>query len=653
MKSESKSNHTKSSLSSLNKSTESLDEKSVGSVSSSKLKRGISGSSNGNGAIKYEQFFSSSDTDKFTESISGTPKSDDTTMTLTEIAQSITEWSTSSSKTLVPSTSHIDPMRNDSNSSTATKTESVIRVNPLIKQSSNSFEYQPLRQIRMAARKQSSQDDATSIETEFDESKISPPRSSIERPIKIPPRVVDMQEKKPQYIGTFEESSPTAPIPFGKRRSLEMMSRRYQSQDVVSESDQLVERTISNDEKLADHYESEEFRPQTCGEANAIVKRHSYEDRTLSKSEIREYKKDRPCLSFHEHMLNMPPAEQIDEESAQHSAGNTLTPQLSSETSAETSSPLPTRPDRLAKCSPYYSSSLSSDTPPIQVIQKPPRKGTFARLKSPSSGNETDSSVDFRMDPKMRTRGMRKKRQLANVRRGKMPTSPVIEQESSAESSDMSKEQHSFQEYYEDDFYDDNNTDVESAYPYPSSSMRFESLDMSHENVDEMGYPKYDRLSHITDPLYKPQVATKPSHLQSPSGSSHPPEKPMRQKKRTTKRDEPCGSMLAVAGTSSSNEMRSSVRTQKYSQQHHSSSAIQSSQSDNIYYSSEESSYQKVASKVIIRKSQRAHDESDVEFDTLHDLPESEFDSEYFDTEVVVPPPMFRGGDESELSDEQ
>lgn len=657
MKSESKSNHTKSSLSSLNKSTESLDEKSVGSMSSSKMKRGISGGSNG--AIKYEQFFSSSDTDKFTESISGTPKSDDTTMTLTEIAQSITEWSTSSSKTLVPSGSHTDTLRNESNSSTATKTESVIRINPQLKQSSSSIEYQPLRQIRAAAFKQSSQDDATSIDTEFDESKVSPPRSSIERPIKIPPRVIDMQEKKPQYIGTFEESSPVGLMPAGKRRSLEMMSKRYQSQDVVSESDQFVEQLYSHDDKFTDRYQSQEFQPST--DAASITKRHSYEDKTLSKGQIREYKKDRHSSSFSDQVLSMSGTqpEQIDEEYPQPStsAGNKLSAQHSSETSADTTSPQPTRPDKLAKCSPYYSSSLSSESPPIQLIQKPPRKSTFSRLKSPSSGNETDSSVDFRNDPKMRTRGIRKKRQMANVKRGKIPTSPVIEQESSAESSDMSKEHSSFQEYYEeiDDDYYNERRDVQSRYPYASASMRFESLDMSHDNVDEMGFPKYDRLSHITDPLYKPQVAIKPAHLHSPSGSSQPPEKPLRQKKRTTKRDEPCGPMPGPsnASSSSSHEMRSSVRTQKYSQQHHSSSAIQSSQSDAIYYSSEDSSYRKLASKVIIRKSQRSHDESDVEFDTLHDLPESEFDSEYFDTtEMVLPPPEFMGGDESELSDE-
>uniref|UniRef100_A0A1B0DHU4 Uncharacterized protein n=1 Tax=Phlebotomus papatasi TaxID=29031 RepID=A0A1B0DHU4_PHLPP len=86
-----KSNHTKSSVSSINKSTESLNEKSA-SLSGSKSKFSCENPSVEGG--KYEVFSNS-------EISSGTTKSDDTTLTLTEMAQSITEWSTSSSKTLV------------------------------------------------------------------------------------------------------------------------------------------------------------------------------------------------------------------------------------------------------------------------------------------------------------------------------------------------------------------------------------------------------------------------------------------------------------------------------------------------------------------------------------------------------------------------
>lgn len=644
IKSESKS---KSSLSSLNKSIESLDEKSVGSFSSSKLKRAISGSSNGNDPIKYEQFFSSSDTDKLTESISGTPKSDDTTMTLTEIAQSITEWSTSSSKTLVATISQLDstkvPSTSDSNSSTLKSNGDSIRTFTT-KPEFSTVDYIQLKQNRSGPA--APKDDRVLN------------RKSTERPVKIPPpRVVDMQEKQPQFMGTFEESSP---IPSsGKRRSLELMSKRYQSQDVVSESDQFVEKLYGEKDKLTERYQSQQFsQPHTSrvytnlgsideiddgkpadeqGEHvspfdKPLIKHHSYDDKTLSKSQIRQYKtsaKVRQSNSFHEHMLTVPPNQsecsQIIEELTEGQSSS----QLSGETSTENSSPMPSRPDKLVKCSPYYSSSLSSESPPIQVIQKPPRKTSLTRLKCPSSGNETDSSVDFRQqDSKLRTRGARKKRQVTNMKRMKEPASPVIEQESSAESSDLSKEQTYSHEYYDEE-EEEEEVDEQKSGPYPSTSKstKFESLDMSHDLVDEMGFPKYDRLSQ-----YKPQIAPKPKIGQG--SGSQPPEKPARQKKHIKHESFEC---------------KTSIRTQSYSQHDEPKSETQSSFSDNIYYSSEESSCQlsSTAAKSVVRRNNDS-----IQYETLENIPDCGSDqecSEFFDPKDV-PPPML---EESDMSDEQ
>lgn len=648
-KSESKSNHTKSSLSSLNKSTESLNEKSAGSMSSNKMKRGFSGGSHGNDAVKYEQLFSSSDTEKFThtESVSGTPKSDDTTLTLTEIAQSITEWSTSSSRTLVATNSQIDKISSTSVESTKSRSgssDSIIQNIPL--NLSGSIEYMELRAHASSMSPEEKSDD-----------EISPSRST-ERPVKIPPRIVDMKEKKPQFIGTFEESSPLATTP-GKRKSLEAMSKRYQSQDLVSESDQFIGKLYGQDEKFTERYQSQEFQPpfsesvdpkqnepktQTISQFDKpLVEHHSYYDKTLSRIQIREYKtssKVRQNNSFHEHMLSMPMQPDIsqilEEEGGQSSSTTTVTSQCTGETSnTENSSPLPSRPDRLVKCSPYYSSSLSSESPPIQVLQKPPRKISLSKLKSPSSGNETDSSVDFRQqDPKLRTRGVRRRRQLPNVKKikiDKIPTSPVIEQESSAESSDVSKEQY---EEIDDEYYDED-TNFESRHVYHSTS-RFESLDMSHDLVDEMGFPKYDRFSHITNPLYKANNAERYGQ----SSGAQPPEKPIRQKKRMLRREDSMNIGPSTAGPSG---------TQMYNEP-------KSNESDNICYSSEDNSCQMVSKKSSLHRNE--FDQlSDIEYETMHfrhDIASDQDCSEYFDlNETVIPPPMFLGADESELSDEQ
>lgn len=506
-----------------------------------------------------------------------------------------------------------------------------------------------------------------------------------------------------------------------KRRSLEMMSKRYQSQELCSESESFVERLYAPSEKLTERYQSQEFvplhvqppttqpqkPPQTppkpqkgkapqpptsvkpkapqpppkpakpkmtvtqplmqallkhmkqpgVAEAAAkaaedeevqqdpstksdlqqvqepktkpppppipsvppitsptdlpeteigppqekpLAKHHSYDDKTLSKSQIREYKtnKVRQSNSFHEHMLtqsqqssmeSMPP--RIDEESSSVGGGasaasshttTTTTVNSGNTTSAENSSPmLPTRAEKLVKCSPYYSSSLSSESPPNQLIQKPPRKGSISRapiVKSPPSGNDTDSSVDVRaQDPKLRTRGYRKKRQIT-AKRIRSSDRNLVEQESSECSEGYMPEmdsggsdpsyRHEYYEFDEELEEREQETDEYDDYPhysgvaFSSTSSAFESLDMT-DNVDEMGFPRYDRLSHITNPIYQQSLhhyqqhqqqqqrtsssvtSTTPTSCSRPAPANHPmpppsgqPIKPARTKKRQLKRED-------------------------------------------------------------------------------------------------------------------
>ncbi|KXJ76089.1 hypothetical protein RP20_CCG010387 [Aedes albopictus] len=217
------------------------------------------------------------------------------------------------------------------------------------------------------------------------------------------------------------------------------------------------------------------------------------------------------------------------------------------------------RPEKLIRCSPYYSSSLSSESPPIQPmtqppVQKPPRKTSLPRNmapKSPPSGNDTDSSLDLRQqDPKLRSRGYRKKRTVP-LKKTRLDNRPLEHQESSecsegyfpeieSGSSDVIEHQyHRYPDFEEEleqlpEDYEDETYHVEDerdskngggVYPSASYSNKFEGLDMT-ENVDEMGFPRYDRLGHITNPnLYK-------------SDTPSPPVKPLRQRKRQVKRDE-------------------------------------------------------------------------------------------------------------------
>lgn len=199
------------------------------------------------------------------------------------------------------------------------------------------------------------------------------------------------------------------------------------------------------------------------------------------------------------------------------------------------------------------------------MIQKPPRKVSLPRNpmpKSPPSGNDTDSSLDLRQTPqdaRFRNRGYRKRRQVAG-KRTRLDRS-LDRQESSECSegylpdkgvggSELTKGDHCYPEFDEElEEYeypdDDEYAQAYATEPFPStsySSGKFESLDMT-DNVDEMGFPKYDRLGHIRNPIYGSTLSNSsgtttstltPNHTVGGSGSggSAPPVKPQRHKKR-------------------------------------------------------------------------------------------------------------------------
>lgn len=206
-------------------------------------------------------------------------------------------------------------------------------------------------------------------------------------------------------------------------------------------------------------------------------------------------------------------------------------------------------------------------------------------------------------DPRFRNRGYRKKRQVAAKRTRMDRTFDRQESSECSEgyfpeiesgSSDLSKVEHCYPEFEEEDEYPDDD-ECAQAYanePYPStsySSGKFESLDMT-DDVDEMGFPKYDRLGHIRNPLYGSNLSNSSGTTTSTltpnrsalgavgggcagtaasASSASPPVKPQRHKKRpsVTKRSDNLAIMYAEE---SGNEMKGGL-------------------SDDIAYSSEDS----------------------------------------------------------------
>lgn len=352
------------------------------------------------------------------------------------------------------------------------------------------------------------------------------------------------------------------------------MSQQYKSQE-VSESESYSDKLYNQNEKLSERYQSQEFSPfpskpprDSKGQEKLLAKHHSYDDKTMSKSQIREYKssKVRQSQSFHEHLLSSD-LNKIEEEKLSSS-------HTSETTSTENSSPMFTRPEKLAKCSPYYSSSLSSDTPEVhQVISKPPRKPSLPKTLPSQSSNDTDSSLDFRQSDPARNRGYRKKKQIPSTKKIKIdkPSDQLESSECSegyfpdihSSSSDNAKaerypdfeeEPDIIPEECDDYHYKIDNSKI-GSYPSTSTSTKFETLDLS-ENVDEMGFPRYDRLRNMTNPpTYKP------------------PAKPVRQKKKIQGKNEKFDNYAGV----------------HYGQDSGSGTETKAGLSDDVYYSSEDS----------------------------------------------------------------
>jgi FERM, RhoGEF and pleckstrin domain protein 2 len=512
-----KSNNTKSSVSSINKSTESLNEKSM-SLSCGK-----------NIDIEFYENMSkdpNSDTDKVTSS--GT--NDESTLTLTEMVHSITEWSTSTSGTLV---------EQDMNKQQQMDYKHVDK-------SKTSIDYMPLKPPKGVKRITTNEKESmpgihnitkTKVDTSVTQSSASTSKSIH---VKIPPKIVDVIEKprilpKPKVPSPpiDESSDKSSSNGKDKRKVLRMMSEQYKSQE-VSSSD-FSDKLYTQSEKLSERYQSQEFAPFTPakpprGDSKSISKHHSYDDKTLSKSQIREYKttKVRQSHSFHEHLLSSD-LNKIDEEKLSSS-----TTTHTSETSTENSSPMFQRPGRLAKCSPYYSSSLSSDTPEVHqaTIHKPPRKPTMTvKTLQTQSSNDTDSSLDVMANDPSRIRAYRRKKQIPSTKRIKIDRPTELESSENSEGyhqnssgSETAKMYPDFEEEPENipEDYEDYNYRIESSnvasYPSTSTSAKFETLDLS-ENVDEMGFPRYDRLRNMTNP---------PTAM----SSFKPPIKPVRAKKK-------------------------------------------------------------------------------------------------------------------------
>lgn len=578
-----KSNNTKSSVSSINKSTESLNEKSASLSAGKNHRYSFDNLSDG---PKYDGF-SNSDTDKFTSS--GT--NDESTLTLTEMVQSITEWSTSTSHTLVD--------------------QDFIKQQQLadykMDKSRSSVEYVVLKPPVTVKRASNDKHNIPSVHVKPNSRQNTPPESietcdsfipkSTERPMKLPPKIVQVHEKskakqKPQIppppmLDDSPDEAIGEPI-VNRRKAFELMSQRYQSQEIPESGEKFNKKLYSSNEKLSERYQSQEFlvpqkppRESKIQQEKSMSKHYSYDDKTLSKSQIRQYKSSRikQSQSFHEHMVATD-LNKIDEEKLSPSTKTATSPASTTTTQnseTDNSSPLITRPEKLSKCSPYYSSSLSSDSPPVPngiiLMQKPPRKISLPRNilpKSPPSGNDTDSSLDLRQQhnqvAKLKKPGYRKKKPIPKRVRPDVRLEessecsecylPEIHSSSSDNMSYLDKMYPDFQEEPEpllEDFDEEEDdcryaADDSKIGSYPITySTKFETLDMS-ENVDEMGFPKYDRLRHL---MYK-------------SGTPSPPIKPVRQKKKQLKE---------IQHDTFYNETKSGVGL-----------------SDDVYYSSEDSS---------------------------------------------------------------
>ncbi|XP_055909798.1 uncharacterized protein LOC129944412 [Eupeodes corollae] len=228
-----KSNHTKSSVSSFNKSSESLRGKTSHFSGSKQLSVEISSSD----GILYD-ILSSSETDKLSDSVS---KSNESTPTLTEMAaKTVTKWPESSSRTLITSQPQISKTKNG-----------------------RCKEYIPLKNGR----------DVKNVDLIKDKKCIYPLKSNTKN-------YSNIESNQHGYENVFLNNIPNKSSRENdklfsethldisginsaskKLHSLEVMSKRYQSAEVLSDAEMFIEYLYPPSEKLSALYQSQEFAP--------------------------------------------------------------------------------------------------------------------------------------------------------------------------------------------------------------------------------------------------------------------------------------------------------------------------------------------------------------------------------------------------------
>ncbi|GBP18509.1 hypothetical protein EVAR_12970_1 [Eumeta japonica] len=331
----------------------------------------------------------------------------------------------------------------------------------------------------------------------------------------------------------------------------EKHSERYQSQD------------FSNfREDISNQYIRSDYKP--------LAKHASYDDKTLSKTQIKEYKsshqyRNKPkSWSFHEHYLNssdLPLVTVPELPSGHRDFQEKKVPERSSKTP-------------LSRCSPYYSSSLSSESPPIQPLKVPVKKSILTRnvsMKSPPSGNDTDSSLDVIRDSRERMKTFRRKKQVTGTRKRQEKIHDVLEEDTTKSqcssesdklqgakflsvddsirrmessecsdsylpeiesgSSEMSKgdsKHYDNQEpvsYSEDDDHGDyanykNDTYEGQQFPISITPAQFQGFGSSADE-DEMGFPRFDRLGRLRHPYLDSQEPLYVSEDSPPRAGSY------------------------------------------------------------------------------------------------------------------------------------
>lgn len=328
----------------------------------------------------------------------------------------------------------------------------------------------------------------------------------------------------------------------------------------------------SQEEKHSERYQSQEFSSILREDGGQFIrsdykplaKHASYDDKTLSKNQIKEYKtshqyRSKPkSWSFHEHYLASSelPIIAVPDIPSVHR-------EFQEKKQVERSGKTP-----LSRCSPYYSSSLSSESPPIQPLKTSVKKSLLVRnisLKSPPSGNDTDSSLDVIRDPRERMKTFRRKKQVTGARKRPEKIQDVLEEDSTKSqcssesdkahqgvkylavdetlrrmessecsdsyqpevesgSSEMSKGdgRHSdIQEeasYSEDEGLEDyvkyKSENYEAKqFPISITPVQFQGFGSSADE-DEMGFPRFDRLGRLRHPYLDTQ---EPSYVSEDS----------------------------------------------------------------------------------------------------------------------------------------